>query len=1208
MSLAEFQRLQEDCYKYAAQSLKRNWTENLRMGVAEAFERSSGTGTWKDLTCSDKEAFDKSPMRPLFKQIQYVMEEGLRVLADLSIKAYTQMIDEIASFEVEILSTDTVNVKYAPPHVVVSPGRGGGGDAAVAEPFFVLDLKIVEGMVNYTTKPQDLGAEPIKIFDQGLNSILDITKLDSLLVTKMFLGRHGNSSLHVMTVEDSEVHKARERMVEQMKKAVKPLDAYLKLYDNYVEFLNTDISEYVRTYEERKLSLAEDQVEIQMLVDKRAAIDSSIPGQVNLGLFVVRCAKVKWELQKKYDQLIRMIMCLIAQKASENSKTVAVKFAAVRQKLKKSPQTIEEVVEMEDLLKDIPKQVVDIQQELGDMSEQFEVLDKFEYNLSDDESMDKWNAKMWPKKISETVLSAEAAMLAKRESFKSEQEQAQEEFIKSLDRIEVIITNFYKHDDIKNLEHIAAQARHVSSKLAEYTGLAKQFNARELMYGQEQTDYERLSRITKIFEPYAQLWIGVDNWRRWQVEWKTGDFSQLDPEQMDKDISDTWRHLFKASKALAEFESIADLAVSVRAEIDKFKPLMPIVIALRNPGLRDRHWDQLSVDLGFKVKPGETLNSLDDVIAMNLRAFEEKVVKSCEGAGKEYAIESALDKMQKEFKDIEFEIIPYRETGSFVLRGSDDIQQRLDDNTVMTQAMSFSPFKKAHGERLEAWGAKLNHMSEILEQWLNCQRNWMYLEPIFSSPDIMKQLPAEGQKFKACDRQWRKCLKIAADDPNALRFTDTPDLLGIFQGSYHTLEQVQKGLSDYLETKRMAFARFYFLSNEELLEILSQTKDPRAVQPHLRKCFEAIDKVTFLEDPSSESGLQMTVMFSGEGECVEWDGKVCPEGSVEHWLTEVETMMRISINTQIGLSVDDYAKTERPQWVLKWAGQVILACDQIYWSTETEDAIRQHKLQEYHQKCHQQLLDVTQLVRMDLTKLQRVSLGALVTLDVHGRDVIENLVKANVQKEGDFEWSAQLRYYWLESAQSYSGTHNAFLIQVENRFRYGCEYLGNSMRLVVTPLTDRIYLTLTGALGMALGGAPAGPAGTGKTETTKDLAKAMSKQCIVFNCQEGMDYIMVGKFFKGLSMSGAWACFDEFNRINIEVLSVIAQQLLTINQAIVNKLARFVFEGTEIPLNPENASFITMNPGYIQSPRRAITSKQNYTAMMTIYHELNPAA
>ena len=213
------------------------------------------------------------------------------------------------------------------------------------------------------------------------------------------------------------------------------------------------------------------------------------------------------------------------------------------------------------------------------------------------------------------------------------------------------------------------------------------------------------------------------------------------------------------------------------------------------------------------------------------------------------------------------------------------------------------------------------------------------------------------------------------------------------------------------------------------------------------------------------------------------------------------------------------------------------------------------------------------MVRSDLSSILRKVVISLMTTEVHNRDIIRQLVNIECDSLNDFQWLQQLRYYAMED-------DSTTVRQVTSTLGYGNEYLGATSRLVITPLTDRCWITITSALANKLGASPAGPAGTGKTESTKDLAKALGRLCIVFNCSDQITAMMMNKLFKGLAQQGAWSCLDEFNRIDIEVLSVIAQQLLIIRMALLQNQNPFEFEGEMIPMKPNYGVFITMNPGY----------------------------
>jgi len=320
-------------------------------------------------------------------------------------------------------------------------------------------------------------------------------------------------------------------------------------------------------------------------------------------------------------------------------------------------------------------------------------------------------------------------------------------------------------------------------------------------------------------------------------------------------------------------------------------------------------------------------------------------------------------------------------------------------------------------------------------------------------------------------------------------------------------------------------------------------------------------------------------------EVIQLSEGVQAEGAIEDWLCRLEKQMQLSMKIVCSRGSQDCFSLPLKEFIDGYPSQVALLGIQMLWTQKVIECLEKsskEKIAEFERKkkeINHIMSELTELCLMDLNKLKRMKVETLVTIHVHQRDlfyIIYDMAKQNKIKDtNDFDWTKNTR-----CSMNQEGDVQVSITDVD--FTYSYEFLGAKERLCITDLTDRCYMTLSQALGMLYGGAPAGPAGTGKTETVKDLGRTLGIFVVVTNCSDEHKFRDMAKIFKGVCQSGLWGCFDEFNRISLATLSVVAAQVESITMAKKQDLKRFDFPNEENPilLIKSCGYFITMNPGY----------------------------
>uniref|UniRef100_A0A3B4C567 AAA+ ATPase domain-containing protein n=1 Tax=Pygocentrus nattereri TaxID=42514 RepID=A0A3B4C567_PYGNA len=907
---------------------------------------------------------------------------------------------------------------------------------------------------------------------------------------------------------------------------------------------------------------------IPKAVNKRQALEAKIeelPSLCTFGPILYDIHSLKLSLTQECRAWKRTYGAALNQRASTDMGEISSFVEAVSRQLQRPISDLDDVRVAMAALKELREAEIRIDATVGPVEESFALLNRHELQFSDGnaERMDSVTYAWKNLKVVQTQNTLEAIHPTMKAELLSEVETYQT-------TVGPGVVGLSPREASDRLQVYQARFDELWRKYVTFSSGEQLFGLTVKEYPDLHRIKRELSLLSKLYSLYNSVIDSVSGYS--DILW-----ADLNIEKINSELQDFQNRIRKLPKALKEWQAFHDLKKS----IDDFSETCPLLSMMANKAMMSRHWQRIADLTGhsFEVESGHFC--LKNVMEAPLLKYKEDIEDVCISAVKERDIDAKLKDVVAEWSSHQFTFAAFRNRGELLLKGSDTMEKvvLMEDSLMVLSSLMSNRYNAPFKASIQQWVQKLSNSSEVIEKWLTVQNLWLYLEAVFVGGDIAKQLPQEAKRFQNIDKAWQRIMQRAHEVPGVVQCCVGDETLS--QLLPHLLEQLevcQKSLSGYLEKKRLVFPRFFFVSDPVLLEILGQASDSHTIQGHLLNLFDNVNRVVFHE----KNYDQILSFQSQEGETVDLSEPINAQGNVEAWLGLLLDGVRKTIHSIIrkaymavsdpGLKIIEFQSV--------FPAQVGLLGIQLIWTRDAEESLSLSKTdKKIMQTTNQKFLDIlNELIDMtthDLTKMERTKYETLITIHVHQKDIFDDLVRMNIRSPLDFQWQKQSRFYFVEDT-------DRCIIQITDvEFDYCNEYLGCTDRLVITPLTDRCYITLSQALGMSMGGAPAGPAGTGKTETTKDMGRCLGKYVVVFNCSDQMDYRGLGRIYKGLAQSGAWGCFDEFNRIELPVLSVAAQQIYIVLQCKKNKKPQFVFtDGDVVDMDKEFGIFLTMNPGY----------------------------
>ncbi|XP_063978818.1 cytoplasmic dynein 2 heavy chain 1 [Diachasmimorpha longicaudata] len=600
---------------------------------------------------------------------------------------------------------------------------------------------------------------------------------------------------------------------------------------------------------------------------------------------------------------------------------------------------------------------------------------------------------------------------------------------------------------------------------------------------------------------------------------------------------------------------VMEIDTFVGNKIKEIRSGIEWVQILRGDELAEEHWNDLKEVIGVGGNMRDiTLGHLLRAVPM-IEENVDKVKEISKRAIAESGIRQALIELEAWEASASLHLQQSKDsknTPIYLVGEYGDLLARAGELKLLLEGAKGASGYERFAARAARCETALVELEERLKALGSLQRKWVYLEPVYGSGAA----PSDSGKWARADKEFRYLMGEVSRDPRvpSLRRLPMPALVSLKD----LLDRCQRSLDEFLEEKRSAYPRLYFLSDEDLLELISGSS--AGLDAHLPKLYQGVGSV-------QREGGQLTAVVSPEGETMALPVSIDLADPLPTWLSNLEEVLRKALAQSLEKCLVD--PNNDP---FLYPAQVLLLSERIHFTERCESALQSGK------SALKKLVDFLETRRAKFRGLEDAGdpltaqkARCLLLDSVHHLNITRNLLRIVERGESTtWTWNRQLRFY--------RSRQGPIIKCAGAEFSYRFEYQGAATGLVRTPLTERCFLALTQAMKLGLGGSPTGPAGTGKTESVKALASILGRLVLVFNCDEGMDAGVMKRILGGLAQAGAWGCFDEFNRLEEKTLSAVAMLVRPLQEAVRDGSTQVTLGDQVVNLDPHCCVFITMNP------------------------------